>query len=140
MAGYERKYALSHQQRPRPSKKLDALDLQILEAISTGGTFLTSTHNMDVRNALTRLRRNGHIQNLGSRSLPRWVIVETKTQDDLLKELDQGRRRIEALIAEKKDQINILLSELDTIEEQREVILRDAQEQQPSPQEGDEVD
>jgi hypothetical protein len=51
------------------------LDLDILERIRRGDP-LPSRSDQNVRNALLKLRRQGLIENLGSRSHPTWITKQ----------------------------------------------------------------
>ncbi len=54
---------------------MDSIEIKIYNAVKYWQPIPTGSGNKEIMNALTRLRRNGFIKNLGSRSHPRWVIA-----------------------------------------------------------------
>lgn len=59
---------------PKWSEDKDPLGALILTCITNGDTLPTGT-NDTVKNALTRLRRNGLIVNRGTRAKPKWCLT-----------------------------------------------------------------
>lgn len=56
---------------------LDDLELELLEQIKLGNPIPTGSSNRSIMNALTRLRRNHFIENVGTRSRPQWKATGT---------------------------------------------------------------
>lgn len=69
------------------SEEKDPVGALILNWIRTGEPIPTGSESADIRNALTRLRRNGLIENLGTRRDPKWTITTDATKAKVIVDL-----------------------------------------------------
>lgn len=74
------------------SEEKDPIGALILEWIRTDQPVPTGAINADIRNALTRLRRNGLIVNAGTRKDPKWRIASNEETHAIRLELKTKRR------------------------------------------------
>jgi hypothetical protein len=62
--------------RSKASKAFSPVEADILEKLRNGEAPPRGSNDKEVTNALTKLRRNGHIVNVGARRNPIWKLKE----------------------------------------------------------------
>lgn len=93
--------------RPRAPRLFNELETWLFKAIEQGDDIPSGTDSLEIRNALTRLRRNDWIDNIGSKTKPNWVVYrdsedrridalneEKQSNDDLIREYDSKIRSL----------------------------------------------
>ena len=86
---------------PKWTKEKDPFGGLILSWLKSGEPIPTG-QNKDIRNALTRLRRNGLIENIGTRHEPIWRMTSDETKAKVISDL-KSRREKHAKLKETKE-------------------------------------
>jgi hypothetical protein len=77
---------------PKWSEEKDPVGALILKWIKNGDPVPTG-QSKDIRNALTRLRRNGFIENIGTRKDPMWSLTTDATKAKVVVDLKVRRQQ-----------------------------------------------
>lgn len=77
---------------PPWSEEKDPISALILKWIRNGQTIPTGADSKDIRNTLTRLRRNGVIVNRGTRPNPKWCLTTDEERAQITEELRVRRK------------------------------------------------
>jgi hypothetical protein len=72
--------------------KVDGLMELILEWIRNGDPVPTGSDHKTIQNALTKLRRNGQILNIGTARIPKWRLTTPDEQKQIAKEVRDRRK------------------------------------------------
>lgn len=83
---------------PKWSEEKDPVGALIIKWLRTGQTIPSGNSDTVVRNALTRLRRNGVIINRGSRSQPQWDFTTEEERKEVVETIKAHRDAYERSI------------------------------------------